>query len=273
MDSDKRFYVYFHRRKDTGEVFYVGKGSGGRHRTPRRYKDWKLIMEQAGGFTSEIYRDNLSEADAFKLESEIIEARLDEWNLVNKRISALHIKRSKDELEALFEYDEQSPSCLTWKCWNRSRIHKTARFAGDIAGCVCKYNNGPDYYRVRVLGKAMLVHRIVWIMFNGDIPDNLVVNHIDNNSLNNRIDNLELVSKRENSQKTLNQKKEDAGVYLMTVGEHRYWVTNWTDLAGVRQCVLMSCLKLGEEGAYLAAKEKRKAELIKLNEQGASYII
>ena len=25
---DRSFYVYFHRRNDTGEVFYVGKGVG-----------------------------------------------------------------------------------------------------------------------------------------------------------------------------------------------------------------------------------------------------
>lgn len=41
-------------------------------------------------------------------------------------------------------------------------------------------------------------HRVVWAWHNGSIPDNLVVNHKDYDRANNRIDNLELVTQKEN---------------------------------------------------------------------------
>lgn len=38
------------------------------------------------------------------------------------------------------------------------------------------------------------VHRVVWIVCNGEIPQGYEVNHIDENKDNNSIDNLELVT-------------------------------------------------------------------------------
>jgi len=42
------------------------------------------------------------------------------------------------------------------------------------------------------------VHRAVYETFNGDIPDNMVINHIDGNKLNNQLNNLELVTRSQN---------------------------------------------------------------------------
>ena len=49
--------------------------------------------------------------------------------------------------------------------------------------------------------KVMRVHKLVAIAFLSHIPNGheIVVNHIDNNQLNNRLDNLELVSQKYNS--------------------------------------------------------------------------
>lgn len=48
--------------------------------------------------------------------------------------------------------------------------------------------------------KTIRVHRLVWMTFRGPIPANLVVNHIDGNKLNNVVENLEVVTVRENAQ-------------------------------------------------------------------------
>lgn len=45
------------------------------------------------------------------------------------------------------------------------------------------------------------VHRFVWEYFNGKIPPNLQIDHINNNKEDNRIDNLRLVSPKFNSQR------------------------------------------------------------------------
>ena len=41
-------------------------------------------------------------------------------------------------------------------------------------------------------------HRVIWCMINGDIPDGLQINHKDFNRGNNNIDNLELMTAKEN---------------------------------------------------------------------------
>lgn len=46
--------------------------------------------------------------------------------------------------------------------------------------------------------KGFLVHRLVYETFVGEIPDGLQINHIDENKFNNHLDNLEIVTPREN---------------------------------------------------------------------------
>lgn len=49
------------------------------------------------------------------------------------------------------------------------------------------------------------LHRIVWETFFGKIPHGLEVNHIDNNRANPRLDNLELLTHRENIIKSMRE--------------------------------------------------------------------
>lgn len=46
--------------------------------------------------------------------------------------------------------------------------------------------------------KSYRVHRLVFMAFKGNIPDNMVIDHIDGNKLNNHIDNLRCVTLSEN---------------------------------------------------------------------------
>lgn len=60
------------------------------------------------------------------------------------------------------------------------------------------------YIRKNGIRKFFSAHVLVAIVFLGHIPDgtqNIVVDHKDNNKLNNRLDNLRLTSQRENSSK------------------------------------------------------------------------
>lgn len=49
--------------------------------------------------------------------------------------------------------------------------------------------------------KIFYSHRLVWQAFCGDIPCGLEVDHVDNNAANNRLDNLQLLTHRENTKK------------------------------------------------------------------------
>lgn len=70
MDND--FYVYLHRRNDTRTIFYVGKGRGRRAFLRHgRSELWTRIAKKYG-WSAEIIKDGLTEAEAFNLEVETI---------------------------------------------------------------------------------------------------------------------------------------------------------------------------------------------------------
>jgi uncharacterized protein involved in tellurium resistance len=77
MNESNKYYVYFHLRKDTGEVFYVGKGtdiicSNGRIKSrvkSKQYRNsyWHNIVKKHG-YDYIIIDNNLSEEEAFNIE-------------------------------------------------------------------------------------------------------------------------------------------------------------------------------------------------------------
>ena len=58
------------------------------------------------------------------------------------------------------------------------------------------------YIRVRVDGKEYRAHRVIWEMFNGPIPEGMLIDHIDRDVYNNRIENLRLVTRQQNNANT-----------------------------------------------------------------------
>ena len=62
--------------------------------------------------------------------------------------------------------------------------------------------NNKGYYEVilckQSIKKKYLVHRLVWSAFNGQIPKNMQVNHINEIKTDNRLSNLNLMTAKEN---------------------------------------------------------------------------
>lgn len=60
------------------------------------------------------------------------------------------------------------------------------------------YISNKGYNIIKINGKLTCAHRIIWIMFNGDIPDSFIIDHIDGNPANNVLSNLRLATMRTN---------------------------------------------------------------------------
>jgi hypothetical protein len=81
-----------------------------------------------------------------------------------------------------------------------------ARFFGSLttseSGCLewsKKIQNG--YGRVRFLSTEYAAHRVAWWLANGEIPDQMVIDHLCRNRRCANVDHLEVVSQAENVQR------------------------------------------------------------------------
>lgn len=102
---------------------------------------------------------------------------------------------TKDFLREVFEYDEANgglkwlpkiPICQENRRWN-------TRYAGKPAGSP----NNEGYYHVKIWGKKYKLHRLVFLYFNGFLPE--VVDHKDGDKSNNRIQNLREANRQSNN--------------------------------------------------------------------------
>lgn len=80
------FYVYEHIRKDTGAVFYVGKGSKDRCFIEKgRNRYWKNVVNKSNGFCVRFIVKNVNEEFAYFVEQE----RIDQYKRLGKSLTNL----------------------------------------------------------------------------------------------------------------------------------------------------------------------------------------
>lgn len=102
-----KFYVYVHRRADSGEIFYVGKGVGARARVcSQRGHSWREIYERYGRVV-EYLAYFYEEIDALNFEREVIRTlRRSGIGLVNVTSGGqgtsgyVHTERAKKKMAA-----------------------------------------------------------------------------------------------------------------------------------------------------------------------------
>jgi hypothetical protein len=172
-----------------------------------------------------------------------------------------------------FYYDESSPTCLRWAVERRSGkyYHIVKTKIDDVAGTL---RRGGRAAQVDVCGNNVFVHRIVWEIHNGTISDGLVIDHIDGNPLNNKLDNLRLVTQAINSRnqrKPKNNTSGEVGVSYMTPKGRAYWRATWYGLDGKLRHKCFSVGKLGYDEALAQAIAYRRLMIEELNSLGAGY--
>lgn len=267
-NTDSEYYVYFHKTVEEDKIFYVGKGIGDRaiDKTSRS-RDWYDFVEN-NKYYVEYFTTNKLESEALRIETEQI---LSIPDLLNKNIYS-KIDLSKEECSRYFKYSEHSPSKL-----ERIKGSWTGTFyKGAIGNTGHIYHDkrlDSKYWKVKFKSKGVLVHRLIWVLFNGDIPDNMIIDHIDGNSLNNSINNLRCVNKKLNSTNKRLSKVNTSGavgVFRFKEGSvegYRAVVASGKDKVSKR----FYFHKHSEPEAFRLACEWRKARIEELNEQGAGY--
>ena len=96
---------------------------------------------------------------------------------------------------------------LYWKVREgKDRVTKifNTRYAGTEAGCVRSVDG---YITIGCNSKLYMGHRIIWEMFNGSIPDNMEIDHIDFNTDNNKLSNLQLLTRKQHNDRKHQENK------------------------------------------------------------------
>lgn len=73
-------------------------------------------------------------------------------------------------------------------------------------------SNKHEYNTTTTILNEGKIHRIIWTAFNGVIPDNLFIDHIDRNKYNNRLSNLRLASRSDNRYNAKHQTNNKLGI-------------------------------------------------------------
>ena len=105
---------------------------------------------------------------------------------------------TQELVKELFDYRDGQ---LYWKNKASNR-----RAAGEIAGSI-----GVNGYRVITINyKKYKTHRLIFLMFHGYLPE--LLDHVDNNRLNNRIDNLRVATFSQNMHNSKVYKNSKSGI-------------------------------------------------------------
>lgn len=155
---------------------------------------------------------------------------------------------SPTELRKMLDYNPATGR-LTW---HKSRARRPGRVAGFT-------HKRLGYVVLKIEGKSCLAHRVAWAHFHGEWPSQ-DIDHANLNKADNRIDNLRLATKSQNSMNQRARHTNKSGLKGVTFKSSRKsWVANiWLD----KRQQHLGTFATAEEAhaAYAAAAKARFGE-------------
>lgn len=148
------FYVYEHIRRDTGAVFYIGKGRGNRHRSNRnRNQYWHNVVNKAGGFDSRVVVEDQSEELILLAEIEKIN------QLRTLGVALVNLTDGGEGITGL-KHSEESKRAMSQKLKGKSHKHtpeSIEKIRQANTGVVFS-DERKEKLRQKALGRKMLPH-------------------------------------------------------------------------------------------------------------------
>lgn len=168
-----------------------------------------------------------------------------------------------------FYYDETSPSCLRWRVVVTSAHGRPMTTVGSVAGSLTK---GRRYFTVQLKDVKYACHRIIWEILKGEVLGDSILDHLDRNQSNNRINNLRIVTHKTNAENRVISSANKTGVtgVFLELGDYPRYVAIWkVDRKSKKKCFSIS--KYGLLPAFARAIAFRLKMIDELNTQGCNY--
>ncbi|WP_211776904.1 MULTISPECIES: HNH endonuclease signature motif containing protein [unclassified Klebsiella] len=134
---------------------------------------------------------------------------------ISKKVNAIPNDPKKEDIEKFFECDPENGLI-------KRAINSGVAKAGEVPVSI----NNCGYHMVCALGRIVGLHRIMWIVANGQIPEGMEIDHINGDKGDNRIANLRLCTinqNRQNKPKYKNNKSGFKGVCFESGEREKPW--------------------------------------------------
>ena len=148
---------------------------------------------------------------------------------------------------------------------NRQFLNWNNRYPGTIAGYARPGRSNAVYLHIGIQGTIFKAHRLVWVHVRGEpVPD--IVDHIDHDPLNNRIENLRAATMSQNRANSFVRKNNTLGVK----GVHRnkqgtFMVFSGPSGNGARNYIGTFPTMEEATAAYKKAAEERYGEFARVH--------
>lgn len=218
-------------------------------------------------FISECYSASIREKVEPVIEkySHLIYSTVDEICGENYEFKRRKLKANYNK-PTIWKPDNNSPRNLQIY----SKVLEIFEYSGEL-GLYYKNNNKivnntvniHGYIKCSLSGTPLLVHHAVWMLNNGPIPDGNVIDHIDGNSTNNKIENLQSTTQSNNSRKRIKKIGADSkfiGVWLFYRKGLKIWRSS---IKLINSRVNLGCFRVEEEAAIV----RDRAYVIRLFEE------
>lgn len=105
--------------------------------------------------------------------------------------------------------------------------------------------------------KTIYLHKYIWELKKGKIPEGMLIDHKDRNGLNNQLDNLRLVTYTENNRNISKKKNNKSGFIGVSkkvdknecqdgIHIHKRWYCTWHDKEGIQRAKIFPFDNIGK---------------------------